>query len=69
MGKPRALPAPRALLLHTCQEHNEIRRTGVIGSINRWDKLTEVQLAEWLSVSRPTIRGALNQLSEEGLLV
>ncbi|WP_120519816.1 GntR family transcriptional regulator [Arthrobacter celericrescens] len=48
---------------------NEIRRAVVLGSIKPGDKLTEAQLAEWLNVSRPTVREALSQLSQEGLLV
>jgi DNA-binding GntR family transcriptional regulator len=48
---------------------NEIRRAVVVGAIRPGDKLTEVQLSEWLNVSRPTIREALNQLAQEGLLV
>ncbi|MCO4252083.1 GntR family transcriptional regulator [Pseudarthrobacter raffinosi] len=48
---------------------NEIRRGIVSGSIRPGDKLTEVKLATMLSVSRPTIREALTQLAQEGLLV
>ncbi|OFI39531.1 GntR family transcriptional regulator [Arthrobacter sp. SW1] len=48
---------------------NEIRRAVVLGNIKPGDKLTEAQLAEWLNVSRPTVREALSQLSQEGLLV
>lgn len=47
---------------------NEIRRAIIIGSVKPGQKLTEVQLAESLGVSRPTIREALNQLAQEGLL-
>jgi DNA-binding GntR family transcriptional regulator len=48
---------------------NEIRRGIVSGSIRPGDKLTEVKLAAMLNVSRPTIREALTQLAQEGLLV
>lgn len=48
---------------------NEIRRGIVSGSIKPGDKLTEVKLAAMLNVSRPTIREALTQLTQEGLLV
>ena len=48
---------------------NEIRRAVVLGSIKPGEKLTEVQLSEWLNVSRPTVREALNQMAQEGLLV
>lgn len=48
---------------------NEIRRGIVSGSIKPGDKLTEVKLSAMLNVSRPTIREALTQLAQEGLLV
>lgn len=48
---------------------NEIRRGIVSGSIKPGDKLTEVKLSTMLNVSRPTIREALTQLAQEGLLV
>jgi DNA-binding GntR family transcriptional regulator len=48
---------------------NEIRRGIVSGSIKPGDKLTEVKLSSMLNVSRPTIREALTQLAQEGLLV
>src|SRR5689334_20645798 len=48
---------------------NEIRRAVVAGSIRPGDKLTEVELSSMLSVSRPTIREALAQLAQEGLLL
>ncbi|MGV9867023.1 GntR family transcriptional regulator [Rhodococcus koreensis] len=47
----------------------EIKRAIVLGSLQPGEKLTEVQLATSLNVSRPTVREALNQLSQEGLLV
>ena len=47
----------------------EIRRAVVRGDLQPGDKLTEVTLSATLGVSRPTIREALNQLSQEGLLV
>jgi DNA-binding GntR family transcriptional regulator len=48
---------------------NEIRRAVVLGTIKPGEKLTEVQLSEWMNVSRPTVREALNQMAQEGLLV
>ena len=48
---------------------NEIHRGIVSGSIKPGDKLTEVKLSAMLNVSRPTIREALTQLAQEGLLV
>lgn len=47
----------------------EIRRAVVRGDLRPGEKLTEVTLSSMLGVSRPTIREALNQLSQEGLLV
>lgn len=47
----------------------EIRRAVVRGDLRPGQKLTEVTLSSTLGVSRPTIREALNQLSQEGLLV
>lgn len=47
----------------------EIRRAVVRGDLRPGDKLTEVTLSSTLGVSRPTMREALNQLSQEGLLV
>ncbi len=47
----------------------EIRRAVVTGALRPGDKLTEVALAASLQVSRPTIREALGQLAQEGLLI
>lgn len=47
----------------------EIRRAIVVGTLKPGDKLTEVKLSSMLNVSRPTIREALTQLAQEGLLV
>lgn len=46
----------------------EIRRSIITGSLLPGEKLTEAQLSLALGVSRPTIREALNALSEEGLI-
>ena len=48
---------------------NEVRRAIILGNLKPGQKLTEIQLSESLGVSRPTIREALNQLSQEGLLI
>jgi DNA-binding GntR family transcriptional regulator len=48
---------------------NEIRRAIVLGNLQPGEKLTENQLSASLSVSRPTMREALTQLAQEGLLV
>lgn len=47
----------------------EIRRAIVNGSLLPGEKLTENRLAASLNVSRPTMREALAQLAQEGLLV
>ncbi|MDQ0680444.1 DNA-binding GntR family transcriptional regulator [Arthrobacter pascens] len=70
--EPATLPgrvAPVASVSRRDGVINEIRRAVVLGSIKPGEKLTEVQLSEWLSVSRPTVREALNQMAQEGLLV
>jgi DNA-binding GntR family transcriptional regulator len=48
---------------------NEIRRAIVLGTLKPGEKLTESRLAAALNVSRPTIREALTQLAQEGLLI
>lgn len=47
----------------------EIRRSIIVGSLLPGEKITESQLSAALGVSRPTVREALNALSEEGLVV
>ena len=47
---------------------NQIRRGIVLGVLRPGEKLTEVGLATILQVSRPTVREALAQLAQEGLL-
>lgn len=46
----------------------QIRRGIVLGVLRPGEKLTEVGLATTLQVSRPTVREALAQLAQEGLL-
>ena len=48
---------------------NEIRRAIVLGTLKPGEKLTENRLSASLSVSRPTMREALTQLAQEGLLI
>jgi DNA-binding GntR family transcriptional regulator len=48
---------------------HEIRRAIVLGTLKPGEKLTESRLAAALNVSRPTIREALTQLAQEGLLI
>lgn len=47
----------------------QIRRAIVTGTLKPGEKLTENRLSTALNVSRPTIREALAQLAQEGLLV
>jgi DNA-binding GntR family transcriptional regulator len=47
----------------------EIRRAIVFGRLKPGEKLTENRLAMSLNVSRPTMREALAQLAQEGLLI
>jgi DNA-binding GntR family transcriptional regulator len=70
--EPMALPlrmSPVASVSRRDGVINEIRRAVIRGTIKPGEKLTEVQLSEWLNVSRPTVREALNQMAQEGLLV
>ncbi|MBK0418974.1 GntR family transcriptional regulator [Leucobacter sp. CSA1] len=46
----------------------EIRRSIITGSLQPGERLTEHQLADSLKVSRPTVREALNELADEGLV-
>jgi DNA-binding GntR family transcriptional regulator len=48
---------------------NEIRRAVVLGHLKPGEKLTENRLSASLNVSRPTMREALAQLAQEGLLI
>lgn len=48
---------------------HEIKRGIVVGAIKLGQKLTELELAESLGVSRPTIREAIQQLTREGILI
>lgn len=47
----------------------QIKRGIVLGSIKPGEKLTESNLSAALGVSRPTIREALNQMAQDGLLI
>jgi DNA-binding GntR family transcriptional regulator len=47
----------------------QIRRGIVVGALRPGDKLTELSLAANLQVSRATVREALGQLAQEGLVV
>lgn len=47
----------------------ELRRSIVLGAIKPGERLTESGLSRALGVSRPTVREALNQVSQEGLVI
>ncbi|MEV0946813.1 GntR family transcriptional regulator [Rhodococcus sp. NPDC049939] len=48
---------------------DQIKRGIVLGTIKPGEKLTESALSTALGVSRPTVREALNQVAQEGLLI
>ncbi|WP_109471911.1 GntR family transcriptional regulator [Ornithinimicrobium cavernae] len=48
---------------------SELRRSIVLGHLKPGERLTESGLSTALGVSRPTVREALNQVSQEGLLL
>lgn len=68
-GATSARLAPVATMSRRDAAVNEIRRSIVLGHVKPGEKLTEVQMAEWLNVSRPTVREALNKVVQEGLVV
>lgn len=47
---------------------SELRRSIVLGHLKPGERLTEAGLSKALGVSRPTVREALNQVSQEGLI-
>jgi len=65
---PRGL-APISSISRRDGVMTEIRRAVVMGTLKPGEKLTENRLSAALNVSRPTIREALTQLAQEGLLV
>lgn len=73
MAADSALPgAPFARVVSVSRRDGvigEIKRAIVLGTIKPGEKLTETQLSDNLGVSRPTVREALNQLSQEGLVI
>ncbi|WP_256840585.1 GntR family transcriptional regulator [Ornithinimicrobium faecis] len=48
---------------------SELRRSIVLGRLKPGERLTESGLSTALGVSRPTVREALNQVSQEGLII
>lgn len=67
-GAPHGL-APISSISRRDGVMTEIRRAVVMGTLKPGEKLTESRLSAALNVSRPTIREALTQLAQEGLLV
>jgi DNA-binding GntR family transcriptional regulator len=67
-GAPHGL-APISSISRRDGVLTEIRRAVVLGTLKPGEKLTENRLSAALNVSRPTIREALSQLAQEGLLV
>ena len=65
-GHPELLPASSISRREAVV--NQIRRGIVLGVLRPGEKLTEVGLATALQVSRPTVREAMAQLAQEGLL-
>ena len=67
-GSPLGL-APIASISRRDGVMTGIRRAIVLGTLKPGEKLTENRLSAALKVSRPTMREALAQLAQEGLLV
>lgn len=68
-SQPQAGLAPVATMSRRDAAVIEIRRAIVLGHVKPGEKLTEVKMAEWLNVSRPTVREALNKVVQEGLVI
>lgn len=69
-SEPRGIGlAPIATISRRDGAMTEIRRAIVLGTLKPGEKLTENRLSAALNVSRPTMREALTQLAQEGLLV
>jgi DNA-binding GntR family transcriptional regulator len=66
-GIPPLMPA--ASVSRRTAVITQIRRGIVLGTIKPGEKLTESNLSTALGVSRPTVREALNQMSQEGLVI
>jgi DNA-binding GntR family transcriptional regulator len=67
-GIPRSL-TPISSISRRDGAMTAIRRAVVVGTLKPGEKLTENQLSAALNVSRPTMREALTQLAQEGLLI
>lgn len=67
--KPTATLAPIRAFTRKDSVVEEVKRGIVVGAIIPGQRMTEMDLAEKLKVSRPTLREALMQLTREGVLV
>ncbi len=70
-GRIQPRPGPGAVASMSRKEavRAAIRRAIINGTLKPGQKLTELELAADLAVSRPTVREALNQLTREGLII
>ncbi|HEY5224495.1 MAG TPA: GntR family transcriptional regulator [Microbacteriaceae bacterium] len=70
-GQPEEPRGPAAVVTLSRKEAAgaAIRRAIISGDLRPGEKLTELQLAASLGVSRPTVREALNQLTRAGLII
>jgi DNA-binding GntR family transcriptional regulator len=67
LGVPTLMPA--ASVSRRDAVIRQIKRGIVLGTLKPGEKLTESYLSSALGVSRPTVREALNQVAQEGLLI
>ncbi|WP_149823677.1 GntR family transcriptional regulator [Streptomyces tailanensis] len=67
---PRPTVGPRPVSNQTRRDAvvNELRRAILAGELGPGQRLREVQIAQQMGVSRPTLREAIYQLTHEGLL-
>ncbi|GHG88376.1 GntR family transcriptional regulator [Streptomyces lanatus] len=67
---PQATTGPRPVSNQTRRDAvvNELRRAILAGELESGQRLREVQIAQQMGVSRPTLREAVYQLIHEGLL-
>ncbi|MGI5471798.1 GntR family transcriptional regulator [Streptomyces sp. CA-132043] len=65
-----AAPGPRPVANQTRRDAvvGELRRAILTGELESGQRLREVQIAQQMGVSRPTLREAVHQLTHEGLL-
>lgn len=67
---PQPATGPRPVTNQTRRDAvvNELRRAILAGELGPGQRLREVQIAQQMGVSRPTLREAIYQLTHEGLL-